>query len=49
MHDDTGSISIEFALCTLVAAVLAGILLLVVKSPAVSHALSALIARALSP
>ncbi|WP_018683879.1 DUF4244 domain-containing protein [Actinokineospora enzanensis] len=46
--EDRGSITVEFALCTLVAAAIAGVLLLIVKGSAVLHALTELITRALS-
>ncbi len=47
MRDDSGTGTVEYALVTLVAAALAAVLLKVVTSGPVEHALSRIIERAL--
>lgn len=49
LHDETGSASVEYALCVLGAAMLGGVLIAILISDQVSTALAKIITDALSP
>ncbi|SES05252.1 Protein of unknown function [Actinokineospora terrae] len=49
LHDETGSVSVEYALCVMGAALLGGVLIAILISDQVSAALTKIIIDALSP
>ncbi|GAA3025618.1 DUF4244 domain-containing protein [Actinokineospora globicatena] len=49
IQDETGSMSIEYALCVMAGSLIAGVLIAVLISQSVADALTKLIADALSP